>query len=45
MTQGGLKYYIENKENKSFIVRKEIENFIEYYVNFIGSETSFNFDG
>ena len=32
MTQGGLKYYIENKENKSFIVRKEIENFIEYYV-------------
>ena len=35
MTQGGLKYYIENKENKSFIVRKEIENFIEYYVNMV----------
>ena len=35
MTKGGLKYYIENKENKSFIVRKEIENFIEYYVNMV----------
>ena len=35
MTQGGLKYYIENKENKSFIIRKEIENFIEYYVNMV----------
>ena len=35
MTQGGLKYYIENKENKSFIVRKKIENFIEFFVNMV----------
>ena len=35
MTQGGMKYYIENNEGKSFILRKEIESFIEYYVNMV----------
>lgn len=35
MTKGGMKYYIENNEGKSFIVRKEIESFIEYYVNMV----------
>ena len=35
MTQGGMKYYIENNEGKSFILRKEIESFIEYYINMV----------
>lgn len=35
MTQGGLKYYIENKGDCNYIVKKELECFIEYYINMI----------
>ena len=37
MTQGGLKYYIEMspEENKNNIEKKELENFINYYINLV----------
>lgn len=37
MTQGGLKYYIEisPEENKNNIEKKELENFINYYINLV----------
>lgn len=37
MTQGGLKYYIEedSDESKNSIVMKELESFLRYYVNMV----------
>lgn len=37
MTQGGLKYYIEedSDENKNSIVMKELESFLRFYVNMV----------